>query len=186
MEDSNIIELYFSRCEHAIAATSEKYGNYLGYISMNILHNREDAAECVNDTYLHTWNAIPPKRPSAFRAWLGTITRNLSFDRYKHANAKKRGGTEMELILSELGECIPSSANVERTVEDKEIARLINCFLRNQKPENCMIFVRRYWYGDSIAKISERFLISDSKIKSSLFRTRKLLRLHLEREGVIL
>lgn len=184
MEDSKIIELYFSRSEHAISETSAKYGNYLVCISRNILHNNEDAAECVNDTYLHTWNAIPPNQPSAFRVWLGKITRNLSIDCYKKKKTLKRGGNETNLLFSELEDCIPAPNNVEKIFEDNEIAKLISLFLRNQKPENRIIFLRRYWYGEQIARISERFSISESKIKSSLFRTRNQLRLFLEKEGV--
>lgn len=184
MEDSKIIDLYFNRSETAITETSLKYGNYLGCISRNILYNNEDAAECVNDTYLHAWNAIPPSRPSAFRIWLGTITRNLSFDRYKKQRAQKRGRNEAELLLSELSECIPAPANIEKAMEDQEIAQLISGFLQKQSQENRIIFLRRYWYGDSILQISRRFSISESKVKSSLFRTRNLLRRYLEKEGV--
>lgn len=184
MEDSKIIDLYFNRTESAISETSLKYGNYLECISWNILSNSEDAAECVNDTYLHAWNAIPPNRPSAFRVWLGTITRNLSFDRYKKLRAQKRDCSRAELLLSELSECIPAPVNIEKVMEDQEIAQLISGFLQRLKQENRIIFLRRYWFGDSIAQISQRFYISESKVKSSLFRTRKLLRRYLEKEGV--
>jgi RNA polymerase sigma-70 factor (ECF subfamily) len=186
MEDSNIIELYFNRSENAISETSLKYGNYLGSISINILRSYEDAAECVNDTYLHAWNAIPPSRPSAFRVWLGTITRNLSFDRYKKFRAQKRGKNETELLLSELAKCIPAPCSVEKELEDNEIAQIVSGFLKAQRQENRIIFLRRYWYGDSIAQIAKIFDVSESKVKSSLFRTRNQLRRYLEKEGVIL
>ena len=153
---------------------------------MNILQSREDSEECVNDTYLKTWDAIPPQRPEKLSAFLGRITRNLSFNKYKARNTQKRGGAEMELLLSELEDCISSDRSVETEFEAGQLAKLIDSFLSSSKPENRIIFVRRYWYADSIAAISERFGMSESKVKSSLLRTRNKLKDHLEKEGVIL
>lgn len=184
MDDIGIIELYLSRSESAISETAKKYGNYLRKISMNILHNKEDSEECVNDTYLNTWKAIPPQMPNTLRVFLGRITRNLSLDRYKRRRAQKRGGDKTELLLSELEECIPSYSNTEKHLEDEEIAKLISDFLHKQSEENRIIFMRRYWYGDSVKQIIERFRFSESKIKSSLFRTRNALKLYLENEEV--
>lgn len=184
MEDSQIIELYWNRSETAISQTAKKYGNYCKSIAMNILVNIEDADECVNDTYLHVWNAIPPNRPSFFRTWLGKITRNLSLDRYKKNRAQKRGGGEIELLFSELEACIPDIHNIEKEMEDLAVAQHISDFLRNSSKENRLIFLRRYFYGDSVLQIAGRFEISESKVKSSLFRTRNALKKYLMKEGV--
>lgn len=186
MEDSEIIELYWQRSETAIEETSGKYGNYCKSIVHNILQSMEDTEECVNDTWLHTWNAIPTERPYEFRTWLGRIARNLAFDRYRRMTAKKRGGREVDILLSELEDCIPSVHSVEKELEDEELAGLINSFLRKQKKENRVIFMRRYYYSDSIKQIAERFKISESKVKSSLFRTRNGLKEYLEREGIMI
>ena len=179
-----IIELFWSRSEQAITETSRKYGSFLMGIARNILSSHEDAEECVNDTYLNTWNAIPPARPGVFRCWLGRITRNLSIDRYHHLRTKKRGGGETALLLSELEYCIPSGESVERHLEEQELAGVISSFLRQQTQESRIYFVRRYWYGDGLAQIADRFGVTESKVKSSLFRTRKALKAYLEKEGV--
>jgi len=186
MEDSTIIQLYWDRSEMAISATDSKYGPYLGVIARNILRDEQDAEECVNDTYLHTWNAIPPERPSAFRVWLGRITRNLSLDRWRMSRAQKRGGDETTLLLEELEACVPGNHNVEQSLADQEVAALISAFLRRQKPDSRRIFLRRYWYGDSVADIARILRISESKVKSSLFRSRNALRIYLEKEGISL
>ena len=186
MDDSMIIDLFWERSESAINETALKYGNYCTRIAMNILQSREDSEECVNDTYLNTWNAIPPQRPTKLSAFLGRITRNLSFNKYKARNTQKRGGTDIELMLSELEDCIPSGSSVEADYEAGQTAKLIDRFLASSKPENRIIFVRRYWYADSIVAISERFGMSESKVKSSLLRTRNKLKDYLEKEGVTL
>lgn len=184
MDDDMIIDLYWARSESAISETAKKYGNYCAKIAMNILQDREDSEECVNDTYLKAWNAIPPERPVIFLSFLGRIARNLSLNKYKKRNTKKRGGNEVELLLSELESCIPSGSNVEAEYETGMIAKTIDNFLYSIDTENRIVFVRRYWYADSIASISARFNMSESKIKSMLFRTRNKLKAHLEKEGV--
>ena len=148
--------------------------------------SHSDAEECVNDTYLRTWNAIPPARPSAFRAWLGRIVRNLSLDRWKQSRTAKRGGDGMEVLLGELDDCVPEPHGTEKTMEDQEIASLISAFLRRQSPESRIIFLRRYWYGQSVADIAAGMNCGEGKVKSSLFRTRKALRTYLEQEEVFL
>ena len=127
MQDGQIVELYFARKEEAIAATSAKYNSYCMQIAMNILHNREDSEECVNDTYLAAWNSIPPQRPERLSAYLGRLTRNLSLNRYKSLNAARRGSGEFDLSLNELDECIADSASVEQNAEDT--GKLISDFL---------------------------------------------------------
>lgn len=186
MEDHEIINLYLERDQRAISETSDKYGGFLWNIAWNILHSHGDAEECVNDTYLRTWNAIPPTRPAVFRSWLGRITRNLSLDRWKQTKAIKRGGDEMEMLLGELDTCIPAPHGTEKVLEDQEIAELISNFLRTLPSESRIIFLRRYWYGESVMDIAEKLRCSQGKVKSSLFRTRNALRTYLEQKEVTL
>lgn len=186
MDDELILDLYWARSESAISETAKKYGSYCTKIAVNILQNNEDAEECVNDTYHKAWDAIPPQRPSNFRAFLGRITRNLSLNKYKEQRTRKRGGDNIALIYSELEECIPSGSNVEKEYESNLVISAINSFLLSLDKESRIVFVRRYWYADPIQAIAARFQMSESKVKSMLFRTRKRLRTHLENEGVIL
>jgi len=186
MDDDMILDLYWERSESAINETAKKYGHYCFAITNNILQNNEDAEECVNDTYLKTWENIPPQRPTIFRAFLGKIARNLSLNKYKEQKTKKRGGYEIALIFSELEDCISSGNNIETEYESSLIVEAINSFLLSLKKESRIVFVRRYWYADSIGEIAARFFMSESKVKSMLFRTRYTLKKHLENEGVIL
>ena len=186
MEDAEIIDLYWQRDQRAIDETHGKYGGFLTGIAWNILRCHGDAEECVNDTYLRTWNAIPPPRPSAFRAWLGRIVRNLSLDRWKQSRTARRGGDGMEVLLGELSDCVPAPHGTEKALEDQEIASLISDFLRRQPQESRVFFLRRYWYGQSLSEIAEALGGGEGKVKSSLFRTRKALRTYLEQEGVLL
>lgn len=186
MNDEKIVDLYWERTETAIDETAKIYGNYLFTIANNILQNTEDAKECVNDTYLKAWNNIPPVRPAIFQAFLGKITRNLSLNKYKEQRAKKRGGGEADLIYSELEDCISSKNSVEGEYEKGLITKAINSFLISLRTENRVVFVRRYWYADSVRVIADRLQMSESKVKSMLFRTRKALKTYLENEGVIL
>jgi len=184
LDDAMIIDLYFNRNEKAVDETAKKYGNYCFTISKNILKNEGDAQECVNDTYLKAWNNIPPTKPSKLRIFLGRITRNLSLDRYKFNRTKKREGSEFELLLTELEECISGDLTVEEEVESNFVVQLINEWLLTQLPINRKIFVRRYWHAESIKDLVNIFQISDSKVKSILFRMRKNLKAHLGEEGV--
>ena len=186
MEDSQIIELYWARDQRAIDETQEKYGAFLHQLAWNILRSHGDAEECVNDTYLRTWNAIPPARPTLFRAWLGRIARNLSLDRWKRTSAQKRGGDSLEILLGELDACVPARHGTEAALEDLEIAGLISAFLRQLPRETRAIFLERYWYGRTVAEIARGLGYGECKVKSSLFRTRNALRAYLEREEVFL
>jgi len=183
MTDTEIIELYWTRSEAAIARTAARFGKYCMAISMNILKSREDAEECVNDTYLSAWNKIPPQRPAAFSAFLGRITRNLSLDRYRARTSKKRGGGEIDLLLSELDECIPSAGSVESSMEKGALGEIIDRFLSEISAEERIVFVRRYWYGDSISNIARRFSVGEGKVRTGLFRTRNKLKDYFEKEG---
>ena len=135
MDDAQIVQLYWDRDEQAIPATSEKYGNYCTSIAMNILGNQEDAEECVNDTYLNAWNAMPPHRPSILPTFLGKITRNLSFNRYKHHTADKRGGGEMPAVLEELSDLVSGRDDVEQAFDQRELTKAIDTFLDGLSPK---------------------------------------------------
>ncbi|MCL2036591.1 MAG: sigma-70 family RNA polymerase sigma factor [Oscillospiraceae bacterium] len=184
MDDALILELYNSRSQSAIDETAKKYGAYCLTIAWNVLKNRQDSEECVNDTYLRAWEIIPPERPLNFRAFIGKIARNLSLKKYETQNAKKRGGG-FTAICEELNQCLPSPHDVEAEYDTREIGRLLDSFLRGVDNESQVIFVNRYWYGESIGAIAKRFEMSESKVKSNLFRTRNKLKSYLESEGII-
>lgn len=186
MKDSEIIELYWERNEAAITATAEKYGSYCHAISYNILHSNEDAEECVNDTWLRAWKSLPPQRPDRLATYLGKITRNLSFDRFRQYNAEKRGNGQAGLVLSELEDCVPAEADVEQSFDEILLAESINQFLYAQPERKRNIFIRRYWYLYPIRDIAKTYGMSESKTASLLFRMRNELKTHLEKEGILL
>lgn len=185
MDDGSIIDLYWSRSERAISETDGKYGRYCRYISRHILDDAEDAEECVNDTYLNAWNAIPPGRPDHFAAFLGRITRNLSLNRLKQYHAEKRGAGQVALALSELEECVGAADDVESAMDALALTESLNRFLSAQPEPGRDIFIRRYWYLCSIRDLAEQYGMSESKLTSLLFRIRKALRLHLEKDGIL-
>jgi RNA polymerase sigma-70 factor (ECF subfamily) len=186
IEDSKIVDLYWERSETAVGETTKKYSRYCHAISFNILQNHEDAEECVNDTCLNAWNAIPPKRPNCLATFLGKITRNLALDKFKKYTAEKRGRGQMELALSELDEILPSTTSIEQAIGEKEFVELLNSFLESLPKQKRMMFVQRYWYLLPVKTMAEQLSISESQVKSTLFRTRRELKSHLEREGVLL
>ena len=186
MEDSLILDLFWNRSESAIQETAKKYGRYCHAIANNILRNNEDAEECVNDTYLTVWGIIPPQRPGIFRAFLGKITRNLSLNKYREQRMKKRGGGEVDLLLSELEECIPSGGTTETEHDAKEIIEIINSCLMSLDIDSRNVFVRRYWYAEPVKGIAVRYQMSESKVKSMLLRTRGKLKQYLEKREVII
>ena len=186
MEDKDIIRLYFERSEKAISETALKYGALLSGIAFGILRSREDAEECVSDTYKKAWDSIPPGEPKRLSAYLGKITRNLSLNRYSQLTAQKRGGGSRDVALEELEECIPAEGDVQRQVEDAELAELINGFLDRLNRESRIIFMRRYWYFCTVSEIAADMHASESKVKMSLLRTRKKLKQYLEKQGVAL
>lgn len=186
MEDSAIVELYWAREERALTETDGKYGGYCRRVACNILNNLEDAEECVNDTWLRAWHAMPPQRPTALGAFLGRITRNLSLDRYKLGRAEKRGGGQMTVALDELGDCIPAAGGPEEGLEAAELTRLLDRFLRTLPEKDCCMFLRRYWYVDSVRTIAKRYQMAEGSVKSNLFRIRQKLKAYLEKEGVVL
>ena len=184
MEDKQIVDLYWARSENAISETEIKYGRYCYYIAHNILHNNEDSEECVNDTYLNAWKAMPDRRPSKLSTFLGKITRNLSLNRWELYNAEKRGFGQIPLALDELHECIPSPNSADHLVDDFALAEIFNRFLAALPKEKRMIFMRRYWYLSPIAEIAADYSISESKVKMSLLRSRNALKQVLEEEGI--
>jgi RNA polymerase sigma factor (sigma-70 family) len=185
MDDHEIIMLYLERSEMAIYETANKYSKYCKYISFNILHNNEDVEECINETYLRLWNTIPPNYPNNLLTFLGKIVRNLSLNKFKQYVAKKRGEGSIELLLSELDECIPSKNNVEKAMEEIHLVKVLNNFLFKLPKIKRVIFVRRYWYISSINEISKQYNMSESKVKSMLFRIRNQLKNYLEEEGLV-
>ena len=182
MDDLQIIELYFARDEQAIKATDDKYGRLCLCIAGNILSNREDSEECVNDTYLNVWNRIPPTRPDNFKAFICKITRNLSLKKLEAANARKRTGAAI-LSLEEIEETVPDSG-VSPEIRDEELGKLISAFLRKQKDDARNVFLRKYWFFDPVSDIAKRYAFSESKVKSMLFHTRNKLRDYLKKEGI--
>lgn len=185
MESNEIIQLFFDRDEAAISAVSEKYGAYCSKIAFNILTSREDSEECVNDAFLKAWELIPPYRPEKLSAFLGKLTRNLAINTMKYRSAEKRGGRQTELILDELAEIIPSDSSVELEQERKELIMEIDLFLKKLPPQKRNIFICRYWYCDSIKEIAASNGLSENNVSVILNRTRKKLKQHLDKKGMI-
>lgn len=185
MEDRQIIELYWQRNADAISETAGKYGAYCFQVADNILHDAGDSEECVNDTWLRAWDAMPPERPDVLRMFLAKITRNLSFDRFNARNAKKRGGGEIALVLDELEECLASGTDVETAYEGKELGQCIRRFVRGLSERDGNVFVRRYFFADSVAAIARRYGLTENNVMVILSRTRKKLKLELMKEGYL-
>lgn len=183
MEDSTIIDLFWARSEDAIRETTRKYGSYCSSIAWNILHNRADTEECLNDTWLQTWNSLPPQRPQVFPIYLGTITRNLALNRIRSASAQKRGSNRLELAYEELQECVPDKFSVEDQIAARELGQILDRYLRELPEKDCSIFLRRYWYMDSLSQIAKRYHMTEGGIKAKLHRIRKKLKIYLEQEG---
>ena len=183
LEDEQIIQLYWDRDTAAILETEEKYGRYCGKIAMNILQSASDAEECVNDTYYKTWDTIPPQRPALFPPFLGKIVRNLALDRYRYNHAQKRG-QRMEVIFSELENCLSSGDFAEEALEASVVTEAIDRYLAGLSSKKRILFVQRYWYAQSIHEIARAFDMSEGQVKSTLFRLRNGLRDALKKEGV--
>ena len=186
MDDQQIIELYWNRSDEAIAQTQKKYGRLCYKVAFNILGSHQDSEECVNDTYLKAWNAIPPRRPQKLSAFLCRITRNQALKRYESNTAEKRGGSEVPLALEELAGCIPDPGSATALTEQRELIRQLNGFLAELPIETRGIFLQRYWGLESVRDIALAMGISESKVKVTLHRTRKKLKRHLEQEGIVL
>ena len=185
MNDAGIIDLYWQRSERAIPETENAYGPYCHTVAYNLLRNAEDAEESVNDTWLAAWNAMPPERPNSLKAFLGRITRNISVTRLRRSGSQKRGGGEVSLALDELRECAGGDT-AEEAFEAAELGRLIDRFLRGLSASECNLFLRRYWYLDSIDMLAARYGLRPGAVKTRLHRTREKLRTFLRKEGYAL
>ena len=186
MEDQQIVDLYWRRDADAIGETASKYGGYCRTIAQNILSDRQDAEECLNDTWIGAWNAMPPHRPSRLGLFLGKITRNLAWDTVRARTARKRGGGEYTAALEELGECVPPSPGADQAVLDRELEALVNRFLGGLPVRECNVFLRRYWYVEPLEAIAGRYGLKENTVKTILRRTRGKLRVYLEKEGILL
>jgi len=183
MEDANIVRLYLNRDETAITESQSKYGRFLTFLSKNILSLKEDAEECVNDTYLTAWNRIPPVIPESLKAFLGRIVRDISISKYRANHAAKRY-SGMDLLLSELEDCLPSADTVDRNLERSELSGIINNWLLTLPSESRNLFVRRYWYGDSVKLLAFESGCSQNTMAQRMFNLRKALKETLEREDI--
>lgn len=186
MDDRKIIELYWQRNEDAIKESRAKYGSYCYTIAYNILNSREDAEECESDTYLDAWNSIPPKNPDPLRGFLGMITRRISLDKWRRARAEKRGGGDRLLSFDELEECIPSGRTIDEELAAETLAGIVSDFLHKLPQVECDIFLRRYFYLDSIKDICHSYGFGQSKVKMMLKRTREKLSERLIQEGIFI
>ena len=184
MEDHMIVDLYWARDQRAIVESEDKYGPYCRAIARRILEQWEDAEECVNDTWLHAWNAMPPQRPNILSAFFGKLTRNLSLDRWRRARAAKRGGNQVEIALHELEDCLPDRHSPDEALEARETAAIISDFLRRQEEIDRKLFIRRYFHLESLEELRGEFFMTEGQVKSRLHRLRKKLKAELEREGV--
>ena len=182
MEDTEIMELFWARNEDAIKETDAVYGRKLNTLAKNILLSREDAEESVSDTYMETWKTIPPHRPKYFFAFLASICRHLSLNRLDWNMAAKRKA-EVVLLTEEMELCIPGTS-LERTMRGKELGRILDAFLESLPKDSRLIFLRRYWYVDTIAEIAQRYGMTESKVKMQLSRTKEKLRTYLEKEEI--
>ena len=186
MDDNRIVELYWQRDEDAIKETKDKYGKYCYAIAYNILSDREDAEECENDTYLEAWQSMPPEKPDPLRGFLGMLSRRISLDRWRKRHAAKRGGGEISLSFDELEECIPYGKSIDEELAAEELAKLISAFLENLSEMEGNVFLRRYFYFDSINDICQRYGFGQSKVKMMLKRTREKLLVRLTEEGIFI
>ncbi len=185
MEDQKIIELYWQRNETAIKETARKYGSFCHSIALNILSVQEDAEECVNDSYHAVWNRIPPTRPRSFKTFLGRIVRNLSISRYRKNHAQKRYNG-MELLLSELEDCIPAREQTEAVIERKLLSKLISDWLDTLPQKDRTLFLRRYWFGDPLSQLALGEGMRANTLAGKMLQLRRSLRTYLEKEGVSL
>lgn len=182
MEDKLIVDLYHARNEYAIVESEKKYGPYCRSIARNLLSVREDAEECVSDTWHAAWNRMPPEWPACLKSFLGRITRNLSISRWRAGQAQKRRG--VEVLLSELEECVPSGQSTEDAAEGRELARILDDWLEGQTADDAALFLRRYWYGEKVGAIALSWGVPANRLSQRLHKMRQSLRSHLESEGV--
>ena len=186
MEDERIVALYWERDEQAISETEAKYDRYLQKIAHNILNNIEDSRESVNDTYLAAWNSMPPHRPGVLSTYLAKLTRRISIDRFRYRTRGKRAGSEYAISLSELSDCVSGGNTAEEIVNAKALADAIGIYLRLQSKEVQAAFLGRYYFLDPVKEIASYLGMSESKVKTLLYRTRLGLKEYLQKEGFCL
>ena len=185
MEDKQILDLYFARDEKAIEESDKKYGHYCFTVAYNVLFDAEDARECLNDTWHTTWNLIPPNRPNQLKYYLAKITRSIALNVFRKYSAQKRGGLESEVVFEEIEGIVADKQNPEKELEKKELIQCINHFLRRQKERDRNMFIRRYFYMESIDKIAKRYGVSANNGSVILSRMRDELKEHLRKEGYL-
>lgn len=186
MDDAAIVALFWARDERAIPATAEKYGSYCTAVARNILRDQQDTEECVNDTYLRAWSAMPPHRPAMLAVFLGRITRNLALNRHRKDAAEKRGGGEADAVFEELAQVVSHQDTPESDLDRRELVAAINEFLAALPDTKRRIFVCRYWYFDSVPDIARRFTLSENHVYVTLHRLRTQLRRRLSERGFML
>lgn len=185
LDDRKIIELFYERSEQAIMELSNKYGSVCTKVAYNILNNKQDTEECINDAYLGAWNTIPPQNPNPLVSYVCRIVRNLAIKKY-HSNTATKRNSIYDVALDELENCFPSAGSVEAELDAKELARYIDSFLETLSHENRIMFVRRYWYSDSIDELAQLFRTSNHNISVRLSRTREKLKKYLLQKGIVL
>lgn len=185
MTDEQIIQLFQNRDERAIEEISKKYKRYCAHIASKVLDDFSDVEECINDTWLGVWNAIPPATPDHLNLFLARIIRNISFSRFRNQNTKKRGNGEVLLVLDELDECLTGQADVEDAYLADELQATINRFVRSLPVREGNIFIRRYYYSESFKEIAQRYRLSENAVRTILFRTRNKLKDCLMKEGYL-
>ena len=185
MEDSQIVALYWDRNPDAIDQSKRKYEAYCFTVAHNILGNHEDAEECVNDTWFSAWNAMPPHRPDFLRLFLARLTRGISFDRFRRHTARKRGGGKITAVLDELAECLADETDLEDDIIARELADCVRLFIRALPPREGDVFLRRYFFTESIGEIAGRYGLTPGNTAVILSRTRQKLKLHLTKEGYL-
>ena len=182
-EDREIIDLFFDRDERAVSEAGGKYGNMCRAVAYGILGSEVDAEECVSDAMLKAWQNIPPEKPDSLGAWLGRVTRNAALSLWRRENSSKRNGG-VRVLLDELEDCLPSSDNVEKTVEARELSEIISRWLRTLDKSDRDLFVRRYWYCVPLKTLAAEAGVSPSKLAGRMFALRAMLRRELEKEGI--
>ena len=184
MTDTEIINLFFERSEQAITELAKKHGSAVARVARNILGNEQDTEECVNDTYLGAWNAIPPHKPSPLRTFVCKIARNLATMKY-HSNTAEKRNSQYDLALDELEDYLADKSGVEEAYEAKELAEAINSSMATLSYTDRFIFTRRYWYSDPVRDIAKMAHSTTNSVAVRLFRIREKLRLYLVKEGLL-
>ena len=185
MTDEQILTLFFDRDEQALQVTEAQYGAYCRCVAGQILRRREDVQECVNETWLRAWQAIPPRRPGHLKMYLASITRNLAYNMHRYDTAKRRGGEHVDVALEELAECIPAGEGPEETWIARELGESVNRFLDTLPERDRNVFLRRYFFVESNRQIARQYGMREGNVAVILSRVRKQLREHLTKEGYI-